>query len=153
MAEISASVAQADPLASASVALTKHSSMADAQPRKIRFIAIALNFDGPGGRESRFASFQKDPRAAKKLGCNKLQCFEFPFRNLAGSGDAPVKRSGFHPDRALRDGNCGLRRAGSLPGPSLAAISRCAQTGAGTVNEPLPHDLYRRGCPEPGRQG
>src|SRR6185312_12798868 len=39
------------------------------------------------------------------------------------------------------------------PGPSLAAISRCAQTGAGTVNEPLPHDLYRRGRPEPGRQG
>ena len=50
MAEISASVAQADPLASARLALTKHSSVADAPARKIFFIAPVPNFDGSPAR-------------------------------------------------------------------------------------------------------
>jgi hypothetical protein len=86
MAEISASLAQAEPRASARLALTKQSSVADAPARKILFIATVPNSTESPSDDLTCASFQKDPVAAKKLSCNKLSSFEFFIGNFAGSG-------------------------------------------------------------------
>src|SRR3984957_1388770 len=152
MAEISASVAQADPLASARLALTKQSSVADAPARKILFIATVPNFDGSPARDPDCVSSQKDPSAAKKLACNKLRDFEFPACNLAEFRHASGKGCNRRVHRAFGDGNFGPGHAGSLPGYAFAPISRRPQTGSRREQKPLSDDLYRRSRPQPGCQ-
>src|SRR3984957_9776928 len=152
MAEISASVAQADPLASARLALTKQSSVADAPARKILFIATVPNFDGSPARDPDCVSSQKDPSAAKKLACNKLRDFEFPACNLAEFRHASGKGCNRRVHRAFGDGNFGPGHAGSLPGYAFAPISRRPQTGSRREQKPLSDALYRRSRPQPGCQ-